>query len=147
MGRGNAKPQGVYDSKFFYLDNEVIEKYFFDFEDFKTTLQDKIKNKWDSFYDTDEWRRIRLNDYNIISKNSLVNIELGDNQYSTMLAITIEDYEPDRYDHEDKRRINLAYTHFKKYYDGVLDMIKEMFKEEKNIIFRRTGPWTSATIY
>jgi hypothetical protein len=156
MGRGNALPHGVQESKFFYVDFELIygEDYYerkdfdllqIEYEDWKEQLRQKIMNKWDSFWYEDSFRHAYgcHDSFYVLCQNSLVNIELFDNQWSMMIAVTI----PKR-DYYEKNTIGLAYNHMVDYYEGLIEIFKEWYDLDylQGKLCFRTSAWTSGTI-
>lgn len=158
MGRGNTLPHGVMDSKFFYIDFELIhgDDYYsredyslmqIEYEDWHELLRQKIMDRWDSFSYEGNWRHtfgVREDAY-VLCKNSLVNIELVDNQWSMMLAVVIPE---DDLNYPQNPAKNFAWDHMYNYYDGLLEIFKDWYGVEKlkNQLFLRSGPWTSSKI-
>lgn len=157
MGRGNVTPGKVEGAKYFYIDKELIygEDYYnkdinefnfqFYFDEFINSLIELIGQKWDSFRAVEDSRKVGLRTYAyIICKNSLVNIEMMDNQSSVMLSVSI----PEHNDPAVRNKTGLAYKHLNNYYKGIIKIFKDVYDKEflEGKLRVKTSAWTSGAI-
>jgi hypothetical protein len=149
MGKGNVCVHGEYEGLYYIdwnnfssqyddEDGTHTEDYDFQRDEWETSLYEfkaGLKKKYNSFTECDEWIN---RDERAVLENSLFYIVVEDNEWS--MAIKLVQKEQDYYSRGNI--VNLQAGLYKKYLNGMKDVLFEQFEE----LGVYGGAWTSGTI-